>query len=121
MGPRRFSARAIWEGFPAPAPREDPGRSTLYLFHYVEPDRLGEHPLLSLYERFFRLRTRYKRGPGRLLKATYGFIPGYTRLRPSVTAPRDRVLLVGSSDAYGSAPPGSCVSWMRRPKPWLRQ
>ena len=89
----------IWEGFPG----SERGSSTVYLFYYAEPDTLGERPLLSLYERFFRLRPRYKRGPARLAKATYGYIPAYTRLREAPTAPSDRVLLVG--DAAGRHSP----------------
>jgi lycopene cyclase CruA len=88
----------IWEGFPGPA-----GRFTTYLFYYVEPARLGERPLVSLYERFFATLPRYKRGEARLAKATYGFIPAYSRLRAMPTAPRDRVLLVG--DAAGRHSP----------------
>jgi lycopene cyclase CruA len=88
----------IWEGFPAPN-----GRFTTYLFYYAEPKQLSEHPLLSLYERFFATRARYKRGDARMEKPTYGFIPAYTRLRPMPAAPRDRVLLVG--DAAGRHSP----------------
>ncbi|MCS6912777.1 MAG: lycopene cyclase [Myxococcales bacterium] len=92
----------LWEGFPAPG--GDPAgatgqtdRMTVYLFHYCEPATLGEHPLLSLYERFFATLPRYKRGELRLVRPTYGFIPAYSRLRPMPVAPRDRVLLVGDA------------------------
>ena len=88
----------IWEGFPG---RGD--RFATYLFYYAEPDTLGEHPLLDLYERFFRVRPRYKRGPATVEKATYGFIPAYSRLRPAPAAPSDRVILVG--DAAGRHSP----------------
>lgn len=88
----------IWEGFPGAG-----GRFTAYLFYYTEPSRLGPHPLLSLYERFFVMRSHYKRGVARLDKATYGFIPAYSRLREMPTAPHDRVLLVG--DAAGRHSP----------------
>jgi lycopene cyclase CruA len=87
----------IWEGFPGPS-----GRFTTYLFHYAEPAQLPPHPLLSLYERFFATRPRYKRGEAVLVKPTYGFIPAYSRLRP-MPAARDRVLLVG--DAAGRHSP----------------
>jgi lycopene cyclase CruA len=90
-------AQHIWEGFPG---RD--GAFTIYLFHYTEPARLPAHPLLSLYERFFATRERYKRGEATLLKPTYGFIPAYSRLRP-MPAARDRVLLVG--DAAGRHSP----------------
>jgi lycopene cyclase CruA len=88
----------IWEGFPGAH-----GRFTAYLFYYVEPARLPEHPLLELYERFFATRPRYKRGDATMEKPTYGFIPAYTRLRPMPASPRDRVLLVG--DAAGRHSP----------------
>jgi lycopene cyclase CruA len=88
----------IWEGFPGAG-----GRFTAYLFYYVEPARLPEHPLLELYERFLHTRARYKRGEAAMEKPTYGFIPAYTRLRPMPASPRDRVLLVG--DAAGRHSP----------------
>jgi lycopene cyclase CruA len=90
----------IWEGFPSTG-----GRFTTYLFYYDEPSRLGAHPLFSLYERFFLTRGRYKRGAAEVEveKATYGFIPAYTRLREMPVAPSDRVVLVG--DAAGRHSP----------------
>jgi len=88
----------IWEGFPGPG-----GRFTTYLFYYAEPKHLPQHPLLSLYERFFTTLPRYKSGPARVEKATYGFIPAYTRLRPMPVSPSARVLLVG--DAAGRHSP----------------
>jgi lycopene cyclase CruA len=87
----------IWEGFPS---RHDV--ITTYLFYYEEPHRMPERPLLSLYERFFRTLPRYKRGAPRLTKATYGYIPAYTRLRPMPASPADRVLLVGDAAARHS-------------------
>jgi lycopene cyclase CruA len=88
----------IWEGFPGAG-----GRFTTYLFYYTEPKRLPAHPLLELYERFFLVRSRYKRGDATMEKPTYGFIPAYSRLRAMPAAPRDRVLLVG--DAAGRHSP----------------
>ena len=95
----------IWECFPGPRRAGgEGGRAAVYLFYYCEPDTLGERPLFELYERFFRLRSRYKRGDAaRLSKATYGYIPAYTRLSPTPTAPSDRVILVG--DAAGRHSP----------------
>lgn len=96
----------IWEGFPAPAANS----MTIYLFYYQRADEVaaavqrGEHPLLSLYERFFTTLPRYKRGDLRLLRPTYGYIPAYTRLglgNPPA-APHDRVLLVGDAAARHS-------------------
>ncbi len=87
----------IWEGFPGAD-----HRFTTYLFYYAKPNLLRESPLLSLYERFFSTRTRYKRGPAELVRPTYGFIPAYTRLGAMPTSPRDRVLLVGDAAARHS-------------------
>jgi lycopene cyclase CruA len=87
----------IWEGFPQAG-----GRYTTYLFHYAEAGRLGPHPLLGLYERFFATLPRYKSGEATLTKATYGFIPACTRLRPAPVAPHDRIVLVGDAAAKHS-------------------
>ncbi len=87
----------VWEGFPS---RHDV--LTTYLFYYEEPDRLPARPLLSLYERFFATLPRYKRGTPVLTKATYGYIPAYTRLRPMPASPGDNVLLVGDAAARHS-------------------
>lgn len=87
----------IWEGFPGPN-----GTLTTYLFYYEEPARLPPRPLLSLYERFFATLPRYKRGAARLTRATYGYIPAYTRLRPMPASPANRVLLVGDAAARHS-------------------
>jgi lycopene cyclase CruA len=86
----------IWEGFPGPD-----RRFTIYLFYYTEPQSLPPHPLMSLYERFFATRERYKAGAAELSKPTYGFIPAYSRLR-AMPAARDRVLLVGDAAARHS-------------------
>lgn len=87
----------IWEGFPQAG-----GRYTTYLFHYAEAGRLGPHPLLGLYERFFATLPRYKSGSAVLTKATYGFIPACSRLRAAPVAPGDRVVLVGDAAAKHS-------------------
>ena len=87
----------IWEGFPS---RDNV--LTTYLFYYDEPARMPARPLLSLYERFFETLPRYKRGKPRLTRATYGYIPAYTRLRPMPASPCDRVLLVGDAAARHS-------------------
>lgn len=107
----------IWEGFPAPPEPAASGasqagapsrRMTIYLFYYQRRAQLdarllaGERPLLSLYERFFATLPRYKRGALRLLRPTYGYIPGYTRLSPMPSAPADRVFLVGDAAARHS-------------------
>lgn len=99
----------IWEGFPTCSATEtaaDSRKMTVYLFYYLRTELLPSHgprPLLSLYERYFATLHRYKRGPLRLVRPTYGYIPAYTRLADMPTAPRDRVLLVG--DAAGRHSP----------------
>ena len=99
----------IWEGFPTVSASGDSKatrRMTIYLFYYLRSESLPAHgplPLLNLYERYFATLSRYKRGPLRLVRPTYGYIPAYTRLRPMPTAPCDRVLLVG--DAAGRHSP----------------
>lgn len=87
----------LWEGFPQPG-----GRYTVYLFYYAERHRLEPGALASLYGRFFETLGRYKRGPARLVKPTYGYIPAHSRLRPRSASPRDRVLLLGDAAAAQS-------------------
>lgn len=84
----------IWEGFPI----ADELMVT-YLFYYTDPGKLSKNPLFSLYERFFERLSDYKVGVPRLEKATYGFIPGNTRLNQCSLSPSERVYLVG--DAAG--------------------
>lgn len=99
----------IWEGFPTVSALSDAHstrRMTIYLFYYLRSDALSEHgplPLLSLYERYFETLPRYKRGPLRLVRPTYGYIPAYTRLGPMPASPCERVFLVG--DAAGRHSP----------------
>jgi lycopene cyclase CruA len=93
----------VWEGFPGRRRSDGTAPMTTYLFYYAEPERLCERPLLALYERFFETLPRYKTGPARVDRATYGFIPAYSRLGPMPAAAGDRVLLVG--DAAGRHSP----------------
>lgn len=98
----------VWEGFPARPSDGQAGAMTIYLFYYQRIDqvRAEDHPLLSLYERFFTTLPRYKRGPLRMVRPTYGYIPGYTRLglgkKAPPASPCDRVLLVGDAAARHS-------------------
>jgi lycopene cyclase CruA len=86
----------IWEGFP--------GRDSLtaYLFYYAEPHELPPTPLADLFERFFTIRARYKRGNAEMVRPTFGVIPGHTRLAPRRVSPADRVLMVGDAAARHS-------------------
>lgn len=88
----------IWEGFPG-----RPGEATVYLFYYAPAREVrGEHVLLRLYGRFFERLARYKRGEPRLLRPTFGYIPGWSRLVPPPRAPGRRVVLVGDAAARHS-------------------
>ncbi|WP_246357278.1 FAD-dependent oxidoreductase [Pyxidicoccus fallax] len=88
----------IWEGFPG-----RPGETTVYLFYYAPArDVRGEHALLRLYGRFFERLGHYKRGEPRLVRPTFGYIPGWSRLVPPPRAPGQRVVLVGDAAARHS-------------------
>lgn len=88
----------IWEGFPG-----RPGEATVYLFYYAPAREVrGEHALLRLYARFFERLGKYKRGEPRLLRPTFGYIPGWSRLVPPPRAPGQRVVLVGDAAARHS-------------------
>lgn len=87
----------IWEAFPGRA-----GETTVYLFYYDRAERVGEGSLLALYARFFETLSRYKTGDVRLLRPTFGYIPGWSRLTPSPRPPSPRVVLVGDAAARQS-------------------
>jgi lycopene cyclase CruA len=85
----------VWEGFPG-----RPGETAVYLFYYaraVEPVSLVE-----LYSRFWDTLPTYKRGDARLLRPTFGFIPGWSRLGRAPTSPDPRLVLVGDAAARHS-------------------
>lgn len=85
----------IWEGFPG-----RPGETTVYLFYYA--DRHEPASLLSLYARFFDTMPRYKSGDFTVVRPTFGFIPGWSRLTPAPRAPSRRIVLVGDAAARHS-------------------
>ncbi|WP_257446568.1 FAD-dependent oxidoreductase [Archangium lipolyticum] len=87
----------IWEGFPG-----RPGEATVYLFYYARARKIRQHALLQLYGRFFERLGGYKRGAPRLLRPTFGYIPGWSRLVPPPSAPGRRVVLVGDAAARHS-------------------
>lgn len=88
----------LWEAFPG-----RPGQVAVYLFYYAERGTLGPEPLTQLYERFVSHLGRYKAGAWRLVRPTFGMIPGHSRLRPPVVSPHPRLVLVG--DAAGRQSP----------------
>jgi lycopene cyclase CruA len=87
----------IWEGFPG-----RPGEVTVYLFYYDRVEAVGDGSLLRLYARFFETLPRYKRGDVRLVRPTFGYIPGWSRLTPAPKGPSPRVMLVGDAAARHS-------------------
>ena len=87
----------IWEAFPGHA-----GEVTVYLFYYARSEDVPGGSLLDLYARFFERLPRYKRGEARLLRPTFGYIPGWSRLCPAPVSPGPRVVLVGDAAARHS-------------------
>jgi lycopene cyclase CruA len=87
----------IWEAFPGRA-----GETTVYLFYYDLADRVGPGSLLRLYARFFEQLPHYKEGDHRLVRPTFGYIPGWSRLTPAPRPSTPRVVLVGDAAARHS-------------------
>ncbi|MFO0611698.1 MAG: FAD-dependent monooxygenase [Polyangiaceae bacterium] len=87
----------LWEAFPG-----RPGETTVYLFYYARSARRAPGALAALYARFFRTLHRYKSGDARLVRPTFGFIPGWSRLAPPPSSDHARVLLVGDAAARHS-------------------
>ncbi|MEZ4260626.1 MAG: lycopene cyclase [Polyangiaceae bacterium] len=85
----------VWEAFPG-----RPGETTVYVFYYAR----AEEPtsLVKLYARFFETLPTYKRGDARLVRPTFGLIPGWSRLTPAPAPPPGRVVLVGDAAARHS-------------------
>ena len=86
----------VWEAFPGRN-----GELTVYVFmyaHATEPLSLAK-----LYERFFTDLPRYRSGTPKLLRPTFGYIPGWSRLSAPPAAPADsRIVLVGDAAARHS-------------------
>jgi len=87
----------VWEAFPGRA-----GEVTVYLFHYALAPSVRPGALLELYGRFFARLGGYKRGDATLLRPTFGYIPGWSRLTPGPRAPGGRIVLVGDAAARHS-------------------
>jgi lycopene cyclase CruA len=85
----------VWEAFPG-----RPGETTVYLFYYAKATDAVS--LAELYARFFSKLPEYKRGDATLVRPTFGFIPGWSRLTPAPRAPHGRVVLVGDAAARHS-------------------
>ncbi len=88
----------VWEAFPGRA-----GQLTTYLFYYADAAKVRGRPLLMpLYARFFRELGRYKPGAARLVRPTFGYIPGWSRTVPGPRSPAPRVVLSGDVAARHS-------------------
>lgn len=87
----------VWEGFPGGA-----GEATVYLFYYARREDVANGGLVSLYERFFRTLGEYKRGDAELVRPTFGYIPGWSRLTAAPRGPSPRVVLFGDAAARHS-------------------
>ncbi len=82
----------VWEGFPG-----RPGDVTVYLFYYARASVAPPDALATLYARFFETLPQYKEGDAALVRPTFGYIPGWSRLSPAPRAPWPRVVLVGDA------------------------
>jgi lycopene cyclase CruA len=87
----------VWEGFPG-----HPGEVTVYLFYYARSSTAPPGALATLYGRFFETLAHYKEGDPELVRPTFGYIPGWSRLSPAPRAPWPRVVLVGDAAARHS-------------------
>jgi len=90
-------AQHLWEAFPGRR-----GETTVYLFRYAHRTSLAPGELVRLYDRFFSRRPGYKRGDAKLLRPTFGVIPGWSRSGAPPTPPPGRVVLVGDAAARHS-------------------
>jgi len=87
----------VWEGFPGRR-----GEVTVYLFYYARAATAPAGALATLYARFFDTLGSYKEGQAELIRPTFGYIPGWSRLAPAPRGPSPRVVLVGDAAARHS-------------------
>ena len=87
----------IWEAFPG-----RPGETTVYLFYYADATSLAPGALTRLYQRFFARLPSYKQGDARLVRPTFGYIPGWSRLGPGPRPPASNCVLIGDAAARQS-------------------
>ncbi len=85
----------LWEAFPG-----RPGETTIYLFYYAARAEPGA--LVELYARLFHRLGDFRKGPARLLRPTFGHIPGWTRLGRPPRSPSPRIVLFGDAAARHS-------------------
>jgi lycopene cyclase CruA len=92
-----YGRQHVWEGFPG---RE--GEAAVYLFYYARREAVSRHGLVRLYDRFFTTLGQYKSGDAELVRPTFGYIPGWSRLTPAPRAPSPRMVLFGDAAARHS-------------------
>ena len=87
----------LWEAFPG---RE--GEVTVYVFYYARSGAVSEGGLIELYERFFRQVEDFTGGTPTVLKPTFGYIPGWSRLSKAPATSHPRICLFGDAAARHS-------------------
>jgi lycopene cyclase CruA len=87
----------IWEAFPG-----RPGETTLYLFAYEPMAARRPGDLMRLYARFFERLPEYKLGEARMVRPTFGHIPGWSRQVPGPVSEHPRIVLFGDAAARHS-------------------
>lgn len=95
VDPIEVGRQHVWEAFPG-----RPGETTVYLFYYARAREAVS--LTELFGRFFATLPGYKRGPSRMLRPTFGLIPGWSRLSPPPRSGSGRIVLVGDAAARHS-------------------
>jgi lycopene cyclase CruA len=80
----------VWEAFPG-----RPGEVTVYLFYYAPREERAS--LVELFDRFLSHLSTFKRGEPELVRPTFGFIPGRSRLSRPTPRKSPHVLSVGDA------------------------
>jgi len=95
----------ILEGFPGKRIADDSTNSrenTIYLFYYDDSRRHRVQGLHQLYASFFKNLSRYNPKVSKMLRPTFGYISGWSRLYQPKTYPPKHVFLVGDAAALHS-------------------
>jgi lycopene cyclase CruA len=87
----------LWEGFPG-----RPDEVTVYLFYYADAADVPDGGLTALYAKFFEQLGDYAGADAALLRPTFGYIPGWSRLRTPPSGPHPRIRLFGDAAARHS-------------------
>jgi lycopene cyclase CruA len=82
----------LWEAFPG-----RPGEVTVYLFYYADASKVGSGAPTQLYGRFFDRVQGFTGGEPTLIRPTFGYIPGWSRLSAGPRSPHPRLRLFGDA------------------------